>query len=147
LKNFKEVHKNHLSFDQVDFRIEGVKLTFFNEVGLNPPDIEPISFKGSIYGAPLSLHGAMKVKTMFERITYRDYYDIYALLKGEHMNLKDLILESVRYQLKLKKDMIIKRLSDWELVKEEPYFTHLSPIDTISVEEIGLFFLEKIKEL
>lgn len=28
--NFKNVTTNHLSFDQVDFRIEGVKLTFFN---------------------------------------------------------------------------------------------------------------------
>jgi len=144
LENFMKVQKNHLSFDQVDFRIEGVKLTFFNEVGLNPPDIKPISFKESIYGVPLSLHGAMKVKTMFERITYRDYYDIYALLKGEHINLKDLILESIRYQPKLKKDMVIKRLSDWELVKEEPYFAHLSPKYTIDVEEIGSLFLEKM---
>jgi hypothetical protein len=28
--NFENITTNHLSFDQVDFRIDGVKLTFFN---------------------------------------------------------------------------------------------------------------------
>lgn len=147
LENFDDVRTNHLSFDQVDFRVGGVKLTFFNEVGLNLPYLEPILFRGSIHGIPLLFHGAMKVKTMFERNTYRDYYDIYVLLKDGYLNLDELIVESIRYQPKLKKDMIVKRLSAWNLVKEEPGFTHLNPKYTISVEEIGSFFLERISML
>ena len=147
LDTFGNVRTNHLSFDQVDFQVEGVKLTFFNEVGLNPPAFEPISYIRNIYGVPLYFHGAMKVKTMFERITYRDYYDLYVLIYEGHMELKDLIIESIRYQPRLDTAMILKRLSAWEMVKEESGFTHLSPKYSIGAEAIGSFFIERIKML
>lgn len=46
---FTEVKTNHLGFDQVDFFVHGVKLTFFNEVGFSPPAFSPIPFFGNIH--------------------------------------------------------------------------------------------------
>lgn len=146
-KNFENVTTNHLSFDQVDFRIDGVKLTFFNEVGLVCPQFSPINYTGNILGVPLLLHGSMKVKTLFERITYRDYYDLFVLLSEKHVSLDELISSATQYQPRLKKTMITKRLSVWEQIKEDSGFPHLSPRYTVSPEEIGNFFLEEINRL
>lgn len=146
-KNFENITTNHLSFDQVDFRIDGVKLTFFNEVGLVCPRFYPITFTGNIMGVPLLLHGSMKVKTLFERITYRDYYDLFTLLSEKHFSLDELISASIQYQPRLSKQMIIKRLLAWNLIKEDAVFTQLSPRYTVSPEEMGQFFLEEIKLL
>ncbi len=38
-----KVKTNQLSFDQVDFYVQDVKITFFNEVGYNVPDFEETS--------------------------------------------------------------------------------------------------------
>lgn len=40
---FKDVKTNQLSFDQVDFFVDGVRITFFNEVGFNPPEFKALS--------------------------------------------------------------------------------------------------------
>ncbi|SFT89249.1 Nucleotidyl transferase AbiEii toxin, Type IV TA system [Algoriphagus locisalis] len=146
-KNFEIVTTNHLSFDQVDFRIDGVKLTFFNEVGLVCPQFTPITFTENILGVPLLLHGSMKVKTLFERITYRDYYDLFTLLSEKHFSLDELLNASIQYQPRLNYKMIIKRLSAWNLIKEDAGFTHLSPRYTVTTEEMGQFFVEEIKLL
>lgn len=146
-KNFENVTTNHLSFDQVDFRIDGVKLTFFNEVGLVCPQFSPINYTDNILGVPLLLHGSMKIKTLFERITYRDYYDLFVLLSEKHVSLDELISAATQYQPRLKKGMITKRLSVWEQIKEDSGFPHLSPRYKMSPEEIGHFFLEEINRL
>lgn len=146
-ENFNAVQTNHLSFDQVDFRIEGVKLTFFNEVGLNPPNFSPIPYKGNILGVPLTLHGAMKVKTIFQRITYRDYYDLYILLSEKHLSLEELINASTEYQSKLNKGIILKRLVAWDSIKDNAGLVHLSAKYSISAEEMGEFFIGEIKLL
>ena len=111
------------------------------------PQFSPITFSEYILGVPLSLHGSMKVKTLFERITYRDYYDLFTLLSEKHVSLDELISASIQYQPKLNKRMIVKRLSAWELIKEDAGFTHLSPRYTVNTEEMGHFFLEEIKLL
>lgn len=145
--NFENVTTNHLSFDQVDFRIDGVKLTFFNEVGLVCPPFTPKTYSRNILGIPLLLHGSMKVKTLFERITYRDYYDLFVLLSEQHISLTELISAAVRYQPRLKKTMITKRLSVWNEIRIDDGFSHLSPRYTVSPEEMGQFFLEEITRL
>ena len=89
----------------------------------------------------------MKVKTLFERITYRDYYDLFVLLSEKHVSLDELIIVAIQYQPRLKKAMIIKRLLFWEQIKEDSSFPHLSPRYTVSAEVIGHFFLEEINRL
>ena len=63
------------------------------------------------------------------------------------MSLDELLNASVRYQPRLSKPMIIKRLSAWNLIKEDAGFSHLSPRYSVSPEEMGGFFLEEIKLL
>jgi hypothetical protein len=137
---FKKVSKNQLSFDQTDFFVDGVKLTFFNEVGFNVPVFTPQLILGNIQTVPLSLVASMKIKTMFERNTFRDYYDVFVLLKEGIVSLDALIDSSISYHSKLKKQMILRRLQSWDQVIDEKGFHQLSPKYNISVKEIGAFF-------
>ncbi|MFZ6013295.1 MAG: nucleotidyl transferase AbiEii/AbiGii toxin family protein [Bacteroidota bacterium] len=143
LKNkFSEVKTNPLSFDQVDFYARGVKLSFFNEVGYTKPDFEPIKLKENLLSAPLGVIGSMKIKTMFERNVFRDYYDVFVLLKEGVVTIDQLIESSVRYHSKLKKQMIINRLQRWEQVANEKGFAFLKPKYDASAREIGEFLIK-----
>lgn len=135
---FKDVKPNQLSFDQIDFQVNGVKVTFFNEVGFQVPAFTPKLY-GNVKVASLQLVAGMKVKTLFERNTYRDYYDVYVLLKDGHIALEELISTSIAYHPKLNKQMILNRLSRWERVNQEHGFSQLSPKYDISLQEMGEF--------
>lgn len=141
-RKFGDVKTNQLSFDQVDFYTQGVKLTFFNEVGFNVPNFEPVTFQGNIKGVPLEVIGSMKIKTMFERNTFRDYYDIFVLLKEGIVSIDSLIKSSISYHSKLKEKMILNRLQRWEQVNNEKGFIHLSPKYNVSIKEIGEFLVK-----
>lgn len=136
---FKEVKTNHLDFDQVDFYIKGVKISFFNEVGFKAPDFTPIVIEKNLRTVPLEVIGAMKIKTMFQRNTFRDYYDIFVLLKEGIISIKQLVQISIAYDSKLNNQMILNRLNQWEKVIEEKAFHQLSPKYNFSSKEIGDF--------
>lgn len=139
---FKDIKTNQLSFDQVDFLVDGVKLTFFNEVGFNVPDFNAQPIKGNIKAVPLHVVASMKIKTMFERNTFRDYYDVFVLLKEEIITIDDIIRSSISYNSKLNKSMITNRLQRWHLVDEEKGFTQLSPKYNLSRKEMGEYLIE-----
>jgi predicted nucleotidyltransferase component of viral defense system len=81
-KTFDKVDVNPIDFDQTGFHLNGeVKLQFFNEVGLVLPSFKTISVEGNLKIAPIEMISVMKVKTMFQRSVFRDYYDLYVILK------------------------------------------------------------------
>jgi predicted nucleotidyltransferase component of viral defense system len=137
-----DVKTNQLSFDQVDFLVKGVKMTFFNEVGFNVPAFDPIVLKGNIKCVPLNVVAAMKVKTMFERNTFRDYYDTFVLLKEGHISTSELIKVSIDYHNKLDEKLILNRLRQWQKVINEKGFSHLSPKYSLTLKEMGEFLIE-----
>jgi len=141
--NFTTVFTNYLNFSQVDFIINDVKLTFFHEVGYKVPEFERKTLLGNIVLAPLSLLGCMKVKTMFQRNTLRDYYDIFVLLNNGYLTIEELIITSLAYDKKLRRQMIINRLIRWQEIPVEAGFQLLSPKYSISNKEMG----EKIMTL
>ncbi len=135
-----DMRTNHLGFGHVDFYVNGVKITFFIEEGYNPPLFDKIHLIGNIYNAPLELLSSMKVKTLFQRSTFRDYYDLYVMLKDSLVNIDKLIESSMSYDKNLNRKMISNRLRQWEFFKDEPKFQLLKPKYTITSEEIGHYF-------
>src|SRR5690606_34756014 len=130
---------NKLSFDQVDLYAQGVQLTFFNDVGYNVAAFESNPVIVNINCVPLNVVSSMKMKTMFERNAFRDYYDIFVLVK-EIVTFQQLIQASISYHSKLKEQMIINRLLRWQQVDEESGFIHLNPRYPVGRKEIGEFF-------
>ena len=147
-KQFKTVDVNPIDFDQVDYLLNAeVKLQFFNEVGYTLPTRETISLEGNLRVAPIETIGAMKIKTMFQRSVFRDYYDAYAIIKGGHLTLENLIKVGCIYNPKLQPSTIIKRLLLHSKFREERTFGTLNPMYAVSSEEIGKYFEQIASDL
>ena len=72
--------RNLLDIDHVEFVLEGVKLSFYSSPKYSPVK-EPIPCLRNLRIADIRSIGAMKMEVMMRRSNFRDYYDIYSILK------------------------------------------------------------------
>lgn len=70
-----------LDFDHVEFIVDGVKISFYANPNYSPLEA-PIPFINNIKLADPKSIGAMKMEVMLRRSKFRDYYDIYSLIKA-----------------------------------------------------------------
>lgn len=79
--------------NQIDYNINGVKVTFHSTTAINIVDIETNSYnQGCIKIASINTIAAMKMYTVLKyRIKSRDFYDIYTLITKESYTFYDLI--------------------------------------------------------
>ena len=125
--------------EQIDLLLNGVKVTFFNAGWsfLKPQKIEKFNL------ATISMIASMKVNVLFLRAKYRDYYDIYFLVK-QCMGLKEIfkvsehVVEGVTFKLFAVALMYIDDIEDDDI-------SYLQPIEKISKEEIRDFFQKRLK--
>ena len=125
--------------EQMDLLLNGVKVTFFNANWsfLKPQKIEKFNL------ATISMIASMKVNVLFLRAKYRDYYDIYFLVK-QCMGLKEIfkvsehVVEGVTFKLFAVALMYIDDIEDDDI-------SYLQPIEKISKEEIRDFFQKRLK--
>ena len=134
---------NMLGFDQIEFLIAGVKFSFY--VGDNyTPVLEPISYIGNIRLADAYSIMAMKIEVMLRRMKFRDYYDIYAILKDGYDISKGIEIALKYSQHKLNtKNIMMLLLSDKFMPDEN--FGQLEPKYNVSKGEIREYILHKLK--
>lgn len=141
---FTGIKTNAMSFDQVDFRLYDVKVTFFNEVGYILPEFEAVNIEG-ISCMPVQVLCAMKIKTMFERTAFRDYYDVYSIISANLVEPEAAIDLAKAYDPKLQRRAIIKRLTEWKHFKDEKTFSILKPKYQVVAKDIGRYFADRFK--
>ena len=120
--------------DQIDVLLDGVKVTFFNAKWnfLSPLRVEQFNL------ATAEQIAAMKVNVLFLRAKYRDYYDIYFLVK-KSMSLRKVfecslnILEGINFKLF---SVALVYTDDIE----DDNIEYLEPIEILSKEKIRDFF-------
>jgi Domain of unknown function (DUF1814). len=136
---------NMLGFDQIEFVVKGVKFSFYVSDNYCPVS-EPLSYLGNIRLADIYSILAMKIEVMLRRMKLRDYYDIYAILKGGY-NISNGIEAALKYsQHKLNtKNVIMVLLSDRFMSDEN--FRQLEPMYEVTKEEIRDFILQKLKNV
>ena len=125
--------------EQIDLLLNGVKVTFFNARWsfLKPQKMEKFNL------ATISMIASMKVNVLFLRAKYRDYYDIYFLVK-QCMGLKEIfkvsehVVEGVTFKLFAVALIYIDDIEDDDI-------SYLQPIEKISKEEIRDFFQKRLK--
>lgn len=125
--------------EQIDMLLNGVKVTFFNAKWsfLKPQKIERFNL------ASIESIAAMKVNVLFLRAKYRDYYDLYFLVK-ECMGLKKIfeasgrVVEGVTFKLFAVALVYIDDIEDDDI-------SYLQPIEKIKKEEIRDFFQKRLK--
>ena len=123
---------NVLGFDQVIFNVDGVKISFYAAPRKKIPSMQEIPYMNNIRLADVESIGIMKMEAMMRRSKFRDYYDIYSILKsGVDINkLIPAAIEHFGYKLKVKN--LIAILSNGDLFKRDEHFLQLNPAYDIS---------------
>jgi hypothetical protein len=127
-----------LGFDQVNFIVQGVKISFIAKQQNISPVKNPIVVLNNIVAADINAIGAMKIELILRRSEFRDYYDIYSILK-EGLSLKTLVDTASRYSNRLLKTRdALSFLSNGANYRQDKAFSLLEPdydIDQHGIEE------------
>ena len=132
-----------LGFDQVEFLVKGVKFSFFVSDNYSPVT-SPIEYLGNIRIADIEAIMAMKMEVMLRRMKFRDYYDIYCILRKGYSIHKGIekALSLSRHRLSSKN--IIAMLLGGQFIPDNN-FSALEPKYDITKEKIREYILNKLK--
>ena len=132
---------NIFDFDMAEFVFEGVKLSFYSAPRKRPVDLKEIPFINNIRLADIASIGVMKLEVMFRRNTFRDYYDIYSILK-EGIDLWTILRKAIVHsENKFKEKNILMILSNGERFIKDRKFTQLNPVYDVSPKDIQDFII------
>ncbi len=144
LKKLGEVKTDIFDLHQVDFLLNGVKLSFYSNRITNSRGISSDMTLNRIRPANLLSLGAMKLEVMSRRNIFRDYYDIYSILQ-EGVSIKEIVDFCGRYSKhRMRTKMILAILSDGSRFRYEKNFGLLMPRYKVRSEEIESYLHEKI---
>lgn len=123
-------------FDQVLFIVDGVKVSFYAAPRRRIASMREIPYMNNIRLADVESIGVMKMEAMMRRSKFRDYYDIYSILKnGANIHkLIPLALEHSGYNLKTKGLMAM--LTNGELFRRDEQFVQLQPVYDVTSKDI-----------
>ena len=123
-------------FDQVLFVVDGVKISFYAAPRKRIPTMREVPYMNNIRLADVESIGVMKMEAMMRRSKFRDYYDIYSILKNgaDIHKLIPMALEHSGYKLKTKGLMAM--LSNGDLFRKDEGFLQLQPIYNVSPKDI-----------
>jgi len=121
-----------LGFDQVNFVVENVRISFLTKQENLSPVNTLVPVLNNINAADLVALGSMKIELVLRRSNFRDYYDIYSLLK-EGISLKSIIEGAVIYSNHtLKTRDALSFLSNGSNYKKGKDFDLLNPVYNIN---------------
>ena len=137
---FKNSNILNESEEQIDVILDRVKVTFFNAKWdfLKPKQVFTLNI------ATLEQIAIMKTNVLFLRSKYRDYYDMYFLVK--RLGLKRVyelskdVVEGINFKLFSIALLYIDDIEDENI-------EHLEPIKHISKKEIRKYFEQELKKL
>lgn len=133
-------------FDNVSFNFEGVKLTFYAAPRKEVPSMKRILYLNNLYLADIESIGAMKMETMLRRSKFRDYYDIYSILK-EGADINKMISAALEHSdHKLRTRGLLNMLTTGKNFVKEKGFEELKPVYDVSPEDIQEFIKAKLLE-
>lgn len=146
LNTIGEVHsRNILDIDHVEFLFEGVKLSFYSSPKYSPVKSRVHLFN-NLYLADITSIGAMKMEVMLRRSNFRDYYDIYSILKTG-ISIHEIIKLALKYSgHRLKTKNLLAILTNGQRFDRDSNISHLHPTYQVNTLEIEAYIKEKLKE-
>lgn len=123
-------------FDQVLFVVDGVKISFYAAPRKRIATMHEVPYLNNIRLADVETIGVMKMEAMMRRSKFRDYYDIYSILKNgaDIHKLIPMALEHSGHKLKTKG--LLAMLTNGELFKKDEGFSLLQPTYDVSASDI-----------
>ena len=131
-------HKDILDIDHVEFLVSGVMLSFYACPKYSPVN-NPVNYLNNIRLADVRSIGAMKMEVMLRRSNFRDYYDIFSILKSG-VSINDLISLALSYSgHKLKSKNLLAMLTNSNRFTRDVGFDQLQPVYSVTAQEIEEF--------
>lgn len=128
-------HKDILDIDHVEYLVSGVKFSFYACPKYSPVGA-PVEYLNNLRLADVKSIGAMKMEVMLRRSNFRDYYDIYSILKSGVL-INDLISLALTYSgHKLKSKNLLAMLTNGSRFMRDAHFEQLEPTYAITAQEI-----------
>ena len=142
-RKFGVVKRDLIDLQQVNFLAGEVKITFFVRENINSGVLKNIHLIRNINCATVESIGTMKLELLQRRNIFRDYYDIYSILR-EGQNINKLLKLAVDYSKnKLKTKSILSILANHEKFKKEMDFALLNPRYKVTSEEIRDYIINE----
>lgn len=133
-----------LGMDHVLFLVDGVKLSFYANPNYSPLSADT-QFHNNIKIADKKSIGAMKMEVLLRRSNFRDYYDIYSLIK-DGVSVKEMMDIALKYSgHRLKSKNLIAILTMSERFVQDSDFEELEPVYKVTPKEIENLLREMIK--
>ncbi|WP_455623506.1 nucleotidyl transferase AbiEii/AbiGii toxin family protein [Parabacteroides sp.] len=128
-------HKDILDIDHVEYLVSGVKFSFYACPKYSPVSM-PVEYLNNLRLADVKSIGAMKMEVMLRRSNFRDYYDIYSILKSG-VPINDLVSLALTYSgHKLKSKNLLAMLTNGSRFARDSHFEQLAPTYAVTAEEI-----------
>jgi hypothetical protein len=135
-----------LGFDQVNFVVKNVKISFLTKQENLSPVNAPVPILNNINAADLDSLGSMKVELVLRRSNFRDYYDIYSLLMDGH-SLKAMVEGASKYSNHtLKTRNVLSFLANGSNYKKGKDFELLNPVYNVTNKAIEDLIKSTIKK-
>ena len=132
------------SFDFVSFNFEGVKLSFYAAPRKAIPSMQRIPYLNNMFIADMESIGAMKMEAMLRRSKFRDYYDIYSILK-EGKDIQKMIDAALEHSShKLRTRGLLAMLTNGSYFVKEKGFEELLPVYDVSPYDIQEYIKQKL---
>ena len=133
-------------FDYVKFNVEGVKVSFYAAPRRVLPGMQRIQYRNNLYLADVTSIGAMKMETLLRRAQFRDYYDIYSILKEGH-DIQAMMTAALQHsEHRLKSRNLMAMLTNGALFKKEDGFELLQPQYDVTSTDIQEYIKQKLLE-
>ena len=157
IEKIKNEIKQDFTIDKVDIlgnnHIEmyidgGVKLSFYAPDKIKPA-IVPIPYLNNLILADADSIASLKMEVLLRRNEFRDYYDLYCILKNKNAETtKQIIGNALKYsEHHLKTKNLIGMLTNSERFKQNAAFAQLNPKYSVTAKEIEQFMTERIKSI
>lgn len=133
---------------QIDFIIDGVKVTFFSTGAIQIPfKVKSYTTKfNNINIAVLKIIGVLKLSAIAERNVIRDYYDLYFLIKY-HFSLIEIINTTKELLPNLSPVTYTSTIIYTDDLLENDISEHLIPKEIVSKKEISDFFVQELRKI
>ena len=134
-------------FDFVSFNFEGVKLSFYAAPRKEITSMKRIPYLNNLFLADMESIGAMKMEAMLRRAKFRDYYDIYSILK-ENGDINKMIAAALEHSdHKLRTRGLLNMLTTGKNFIKEKGFEELLPVYDVSANDIQEYIKAKLLEV
>ena len=126
----------------------GVKLSFYAPDKVKPV-INPVPYINNLVLIDLDCIASLKMEVLMRRNEFRDYYDLYCILKNKDIeNVKQIIYNALKYsEYNLKSKNLIGMLTNSERFENNNNFSQLAPIYQITPKEIETFMVDLTSSL